>query len=74
MSPDLRLPGSRFVVEAVEVPVQVTDDPQADAEAATQAIQDHFEAWIRDRPGEWMWGQDRWRGGPSARRGIKGAT
>jgi KDO2-lipid IV(A) lauroyltransferase len=57
----VRLPGCRFRVEAVEVPLGATGDIQDDVKAATQAIQDRFEAWIRDRPGEWMWVQDRWR-------------
>jgi KDO2-lipid IV(A) lauroyltransferase len=57
----IRLPGCRFRVEAVEVPVAVTRDPQADVAAAIQAVQDVFEGWIRERPGEWMWVQERWR-------------
>lgn len=56
----IRLPGSRFRMEAIEIPVPVSDDAQADVKAATQAVQDCFEVWIRDRPGEWMWVQDRW--------------
>jgi KDO2-lipid IV(A) lauroyltransferase len=57
----LRLPRSRFGLEIAEIPVPQTEDVQADVAVATQAIQDQFEAWIRDRPGEWMWVQDRWR-------------
>jgi KDO2-lipid IV(A) lauroyltransferase len=57
----IRLRKSRFRVELAEVEVPVTDDPHADVAVATQAIQDQFEAWIRERPGEWMWVQDRWR-------------
>lgn len=56
----MRLPGTRFRMEALEIAVPVTDDSQADVKAATQAVQDQFEAWIRERPGEWMWVQDRW--------------
>ena len=55
----VRLPNTHFGVEAVEVPVPVTDDPQADVAVAMQAVLDTFEAWIRERPGEWMWVQDR---------------
>jgi KDO2-lipid IV(A) lauroyltransferase len=57
----VRLPGSRFRIDAAEIPVPVTNDVRADILAATQAIQDQFETWIRERPGEWMWIQDRWR-------------
>ena len=56
----VRLPGSRFRVELVEIPVPVTDDVKADVRSATQALSDQFDAWIRDRPGEWMWVQNRW--------------
>lgn len=67
----VRLPGSRFRVEAVEIPVPSTEDAQADAHAALQAIQDRFELWIRDRPGEWMWVQDRWRAEPLRQRAVR---
>ena len=57
----LRLPRSRFKAEIVEIPVEVSADWEADVVAATQALQDQYERWIRDRPGEWMWVHDRWR-------------
>jgi KDO2-lipid IV(A) lauroyltransferase len=57
----LRVPRSRFKAEIVEIPIEVSDDWQADVAAATQALQNQFERWIRDRPGEWMWVHDRWR-------------
>ncbi len=65
-----RLPGSRFRLELVEIAVPVTDDPKADVAAATQALTDQLDAWIRERPGEWMWVQNRWRddGGKRQRR------
>lgn len=63
-----RLPGSRFRVEVVEIPVPVTDNPKADVADATQALTYKFDAWIRERPGEWMWVQHRWRHGGSERR------
>jgi KDO2-lipid IV(A) lauroyltransferase len=56
-----RLPRSRFKAEIVEIPVEVSDDWQADVVATTQALQNQYERWIRDRPGEWMWVHDRWR-------------
>jgi KDO2-lipid IV(A) lauroyltransferase len=57
----LRLPRSRFKAEIVKIPVGSSDDWQADVVVATQALQDQYERWIRDRPGEWMWVHDRWR-------------
>jgi KDO2-lipid IV(A) lauroyltransferase len=68
----IRLPGSRFRLQVVEIPVPVSDDAKADVAAATQAITDQLDAWIRERPGEWMWVQDRWRQGdgkPQRRQG-----
>jgi KDO2-lipid IV(A) lauroyltransferase len=56
----IRLPGCRFRMQAVEIPVQRTADPRSDVQAASQAIQDYFEAAIRKQPGDWMWVQDRW--------------
>jgi KDO2-lipid IV(A) lauroyltransferase len=72
----VRLPGSRFRVEAVEIPVPVTGDPKSDVQIATQALQDQFDAWIRERPGEWMWVQDRWgeKRRPSSGRGARAAA
>ncbi|MGQ7791797.1 LpxL/LpxP family acyltransferase [Faunimonas sp. B44] len=61
--------GARFRVDGVEIPVPVTGDPAADVQVATQAIQSQFEAWIRERPEEWMWVHDRWR--DSGRRRIE---
>lgn len=57
----VRLPRCRFRVDLVEIPVPATDDPKSDVALATQALQERFEGWIRERPGEWMWVQDRWR-------------
>lgn len=62
-----RLPGSRFRLEVVEIPVPVTDNPKSDVADATQALTDQFDAWIRERPGEWMWVQYRWRHGAGKR-------
>lgn len=59
----IRLSGARFRVEAQEIAVPRTDDANADVQAATQAIQDRFEAWIQEYPGQWMWVHDRWRPG-----------
>jgi KDO2-lipid IV(A) lauroyltransferase len=56
-----RLPDSRFVIDVVEVPVPRTDDRRADAEAGTAALHAQFEAWIRERPAEWMWAHRKWK-------------
>ena len=56
-----RLSGSRFRVEAVQLAVPQTEDVTADVAAATQAVLDHFETAIRQRPEEWMWVLNVWR-------------
>jgi Kdo2-lipid IVA lauroyltransferase/acyltransferase len=33
---------------------------EEDVYATTALIQNCFEAWIRERPGEWMWVHRRW--------------
>jgi KDO2-lipid IV(A) lauroyltransferase len=55
-----RLPGVRFRIEAVRVAIPETDDKQADALAATAALQAQFEAFIRKAPEQWMWGHRKW--------------
>lgn len=52
--------GARFSVRTVEIEVPHTDDREADIRAATAAIQRAFEGFIRERPGQWMWGHRRW--------------
>ncbi|WP_051631137.1 lysophospholipid acyltransferase family protein [Afifella pfennigii] len=64
----IRERGARFVVEAIELSYPVSEDPSADVAALTQTIQATFEAWIRERPGEWMWVHDRWKGYEAAAR------
>ena len=59
----IRLSGARFRVEAEEITVPRSEDVSADVQIVTQAIQDRFEAWIREYPGQWMWVHDRWRPG-----------
>ncbi|MFO1151981.1 MAG: lauroyl acyltransferase [Alsobacter sp.] len=56
----IRLEGCRFRVTAELVPVAHTADRAADVHATTAAIQAVFERWIRERPGQWMWGHRRW--------------
>ncbi len=56
----LRTEGARFRIRTVEVPVPVTEDREADILAATTAIQKTFEDFVRDNPGQWMWGHRRY--------------
>jgi len=55
-----RLPGVRYSLRLERVEFPVTDDPDADIRAATAALQARFEAFIREAPEQWMWGQKRW--------------
>lgn len=55
-----RLPGVRFRIDVARVPIPETDDKQADALAATAALQAQFEAFIRKAPEQWMWGHRKW--------------
>lgn len=52
--------GARFRVKTTEIPVARTADREADITATTAAIQRCFEGYIRERPGQWMWGHRRW--------------
>lgn len=56
----LRENGATFTVRTVEIPLARTADRDADLLAITSAIQGAFEASIRARPGQWMWGHRRW--------------
>ena len=38
-----------------------TGDRRSDAERATRAYHDLFEAWIREHPRQWMWIMRKWR-------------
>jgi KDO2-lipid IV(A) lauroyltransferase len=55
-----RLPNVRFRIKAVRVPIPETNDRDADAVAATAALQGQFEAFIREAPEQWMWGHRKW--------------
>ena len=55
-----RRPNVRFVIRIEEIKMPQTDDRQADAVAATAAMQAQFEAYIREAPEQWMWGHRKW--------------
>jgi KDO2-lipid IV(A) lauroyltransferase len=51
-----RLAGARFRMTIEPQPAFIaTGSRQGDAEALTQAINDRFEAWVRERPEDWLW-------------------
>lgn len=52
--------GATFRVKTTEIPVARTADREADIAETTAAIQRCFEDYIRERPGQWMWGHRRW--------------
>lgn len=52
--------GATFRVQTVEIPVARSLDRDADIAETTTAIQKVFEGFVRERPGQWMWGHRRW--------------
>ncbi len=56
----IRKPGVRFEVRAAPIAVPATNDRDADALAATAAVQAQFEAFLREAPEQWMWAHRRW--------------
>ena len=57
----LRQPRSHFLFEwKVLQPIRGGASREEDVTATTALIQNCFEAWIRERPGEWMWVHRRW--------------
>lgn len=51
---------ARYAVELKHIVAEKTGDNKADIERVTGAIHAQLEAWIRDRPHEWMWAHRRW--------------
>jgi Kdo2-lipid IVA lauroyltransferase/acyltransferase len=49
----------RLVVEP-PIPLPDTGDRREDERLLTQAVNDRLEAWIRARPGSWLWLHRRW--------------
>ena len=56
----VRTKGAHFVMRLEKVETQYSDDRHADVLATTAAVQAQFERFIRDAPGQWMWGHRRW--------------
>jgi KDO2-lipid IV(A) lauroyltransferase len=58
----IRLPGNRFRLELTEAVTLPRDARgQVEVDAATQAVNDIVEGWIREHPGQWLWQHRRWR-------------
>jgi KDO2-lipid IV(A) lauroyltransferase len=55
-----RVGQTRYAVEVKHLIAEKTGDHEADVERVTAAIHAQFEAWIRERPHEWMWAHRRW--------------
>jgi KDO2-lipid IV(A) lauroyltransferase len=55
-----RLDGVRFSLRFEQVAVPQTADREADAAAATRAMQSAFERMILEAPEQWMWAHRRW--------------
>jgi len=56
-----RLDGVRFRVRIEPpLPIPVTGDRHADILAMMTAVNARIEAWIRERPGQWLWLHKRW--------------
>ena len=51
---------SRFRIEIKELKVPRTANAGDDVRAVTAAMQQEFEAWIREAPEQWMWSNRRW--------------
>ena len=55
-----RVEGARFRIRIAPVPMPRTNDPEADALAATEALQRQYETFIREAPEQWMWAHRKW--------------
>jgi KDO2-lipid IV(A) lauroyltransferase len=56
-----RLDGARFRVTVFPpLPLPHSGEPHADAAALMARVNEVLEAWIRDRPEQWLWLHQRW--------------
>jgi Kdo2-lipid IVA lauroyltransferase/acyltransferase len=61
MSRAVRLDNAcRFRIEILELQTPRTANQGADILACTTMMQAQFEAWVRDKPEQWMWSNRRW--------------
>jgi Kdo2-lipid IVA lauroyltransferase/acyltransferase len=51
---------SRFQIEIKELKVPRTANQSDDVRWITTEMQKQFEAWVRETPDQWMWGNRRW--------------
>jgi KDO2-lipid IV(A) lauroyltransferase len=51
---------SRFKIEIKELKVRRTANQAEDVRWITAEMQKQFEAWVRETPEQWMWGNRRW--------------
>lgn len=51
---------SRFKIQILELKVPRTANRADDITAIMTAMQDQFEAWIKEHPEQWMWSNRRW--------------
>ncbi|MDQ2634997.1 MAG: lipid A biosynthesis lauroyl acyltransferase [Pseudomonadota bacterium] len=57
----IRLPGNRYRLEVHEALELVRNtDGDIDIQASAQLLNDVVEAWVREKPGQWMWFHKRW--------------
>lgn len=56
-----RLAGARFrITFSAPIDLPASGDNTADTLALMTAMNDSIEAWVRDRPGQWLWLHRRW--------------
>jgi KDO2-lipid IV(A) lauroyltransferase len=51
---------SRFEIELKELKVPRTANAGEDVRETMAAMQRQFEAWVREKPEQWMWSNRRW--------------
>jgi KDO2-lipid IV(A) lauroyltransferase len=57
-----RLPDGRHLVRiSPPLPMEITDNPEADIQRHVQLQSDVIEAWVRASPEQWLWLHKRWK-------------
>ncbi len=57
----IRKSGATFAIDAEEISFEWTNNRSQDLKAVTAIVHQRFEAWIRERPDQWMWAHRRWQ-------------